>query len=338
MRTEPGVIGHKLDLNVCPQCQTELQKAVDVQVPLRCVECGLPLRLIGERYRIVSLLNEGSFAWIYKALDVISESQEERAVKVFKAGVLDELTTKLRFFREVNVTTKLGEETPHIVQMHGVSGIEDELGCFYVMELLNGASMDEHMLEDASIDYDLSFHIVEQVCEALQIAHQNGVVHRDIKPENIFLTETQDDPYFVKLIDFGIAKRSATQHLYLTQNIVGTPAYMSPEQCLNAPIDGRSDQYAVAVLLFRCLTGYIPFDITKAEYPVHRRRMLAIMDAHLNEQPRSMLEVSPDLSLSPELDQVLLRALSKEPEERYPSMQDFWDAVAPFRGDDPTAL
>jgi serine/threonine-protein kinase len=285
--------------------------------------------LVAGKYKIESLLQEGNFAWVYRARDMTLPGRPVRAIKVFKTGAIDDLTLKMRFMREVRVTRELAQETPHIVQLFEESGEIPGVGLFYVMELLEGCSLDEFLVDGVPLEYDLTFDVLDQLCSALSIVHKRGVVHRDLKPDNIFLADVEGNPNFVKLIDFGIAKASDTFHRFLTQNIVGTPMYMSPEQCSGeGTIDSRSDIYALGMLLYRCLAGVLPFSLP--EGASYRKRMIALIQAHIYETPRSMMMARPDLSVAPVLDRTILRALAKDPVDRYQTVDELWDALRPF--------
>lgn len=320
--------GRRLEPRYCPQCQQVQSEAKSY--PLRCARCELPLRLVAGRYRILEQLTEGAFAWIYRAVDITEEVPSDCVVKVVKAGVIDELTERLRFEREVRVTRLLSEHTPHVVALLDDAGYTPDLGHYYVMELLRGASLDEFLIEGVPLGWALTFHVIDQACQALAVVHEHGVVHRDLKPENIFLAEEGESHQFVKLIDFGIARSEQTWHKHLTRELVGTPLYMSPEQCSGEVLDGRSDQYAMGVLLYRCLTGCIPFGLGDEGDTSQRRRILELLDAHISTPPRPMGMARPDLSFPGALEAAVLKALAKEPAQRFPTIEAFRCALLPY--------
>jgi len=154
--------------------------------------------------------------------------------------------------------------------------------------------------------------ILEQSAEALDFAHENGIVHRDIKPANIMMHRNSR----VKIADFGIAKVLATQHHTKTGLVMGTPSYMSPEQIKAQPLDGRSDQFSLAVIAFEMLAGQKPFDADTLPALVHQI---------VYEEPRSLLELKPHLGR--EVDAVLRKALSKSAADRYPTCTQFVRAL-----------
>jgi serine/threonine-protein kinase len=159
--------------------------------------------------------------------------------------------------------------------------------------------------------------VLVQVCDALQCAHDHGVVHRDLKPENVFLVQRRGKAHFVKLVDFGIAKLRGAGATGRTQAgfIVGTPEYMAPEQCDDGPIDARTDVYALGVIAFELATGRLPFRGTTVPQ---------LLLAHLREAPPRPSELAP---VSPALERAILRALEKDPAARFPDMASFADAL-----------
>jgi len=180
------------------------------------------------------------------------------------------------------------------------------------MEYLEGRSLAELIEGWSPLPLERITKIAVQIAEALNAAHLAGIVHRDLKPDNIFLCEREDDVDFVKILDFGIAKFGVSQ-ARLTQAgaIFGTPAYMSPEQALGKATDGRTDVYALGVMLYEMACGSVPFSGENA---------LAVLSMHANEEPEVLSKRKPDVS--PELEAIVNKCLSKDLEARYASMAE----------------
>jgi serine/threonine-protein kinase len=265
-------------------------------------------------YVITDLLARGGCGSVYRARHV--ETGEPAAVKVLHDTLA--LLPKMveRFAREVQVVSMLRH--PNIVEMFEVGQIDDGRP-FYAMELLHGRTLSVVLEEEGRMSPSEALEILEPVCRALSAAHGAGVIHRDVKASNIMVTETENEGRRVKLLDFGIAKLIGPQagsHLLTSEGRqVGTLTIMAPEQLLGGPVDARVDVYALGVLLYRLLTGKLPFDGKNA---------LTLAQQHLEEPaPRP----SQRIPLSPALDAVVLRSMEKRPEQRYDSAHDFLVAL-----------
>lgn len=308
----------------CPQCNANIQRMLealrDIAELSFCVQCHFPLLLVANKYRLQRLIGRGGFGEIYLAHHVHLSHDFERVVKVLKPEVFAHKGMEQRFQREVHVTSMLSRENNHIVRIYDDFGEISQWGHFYVMEYLKGVPL-TRLLEhpDRLPPLPLCFHIFRQLCEAMEAAHRHGVVHRDIKPDNIFLVRHHRDPYFVKVIDFGIAKpldRVGERSMVATQGVVGTPLYMAPEQWEDTEIDHRTDIYAMGVVLYEMLTGRTPFWDRKT-----RRAPHAVMLDHLETPPPRIHEICPNKEIPPAIEQLLLRSLGKHPTERFPSVQ-----------------
>lgn len=242
----------------------------------------------------------------------------ERVIKVLKPALFAKEGAKERFHREVQLTANLSEHNYHIVRIYDDFGEEPQLGPYYVMEYLRGESLGERLEEMSPLPLPMVHHIFGQLCDAMGAAHRANIVHRDLKPENIFLTQRDKDDSFVKILDFGLARPNNPEG-NVTQGIFGTPAYMSPEQCQGNPVDGRTDIYSMAIILYEMLTGELP-------YVVPRNETMTLLVAHISQTPIPLLNHRPDLPSS--LNSALLRALSKPPEERFATAEEFWDALS----------
>jgi serine/threonine protein kinase len=200
------------------------------------------------RYQLIELLGRGGMGEVWKAFD--TATQRVVAVKVLPAQLAADPVFEQRFRREAYAAAGLSD--PHVVPIHNFGEIEGRL--YVDMRLIDGEDL-EHVLVRGPLDSDRAVKIIEQVASALNAAHRVGLVHRDVKPSNILLAE--DD--FSYLIDFGIARGAGETKLTATGNVVGTWPYMAPERFTTGQSDTRSDIYALACVLYECLTSSRPF-------------------------------------------------------------------------------
>jgi serine/threonine protein kinase len=254
------------------------------------------------RYEILTELGRGAMGIVYKARD--PKINRVVAVKTFSLSGQppeEELEYRERFFREAEAAGRLSH--PGIVTVFDV-GEEPETRCPYiVMEFVAGQSLDKLLLsrDDRKLPADAALQIALELAEALDCAHGQGVVHRDLKPANILLTEDGH----AKIADFGIAKLNFA-NATLAGRTLGTPAYMSPEQLNDEPVDGRSDIFSLGVILYTLLTGYRPFQGNSA-------LTVAFKVVNRNPIPATILATE----LPPGLDYVISRAIAKDPSQRY---------------------
>ncbi|MEP7339379.1 MAG: protein kinase [Acidobacteriota bacterium] len=263
-------------------------------------------RVIDGKYRIESLLAEGGIGSIYRARRVLIGDQV--AIKTLQADWDSDTEMLERFRREAQTAARL--KHPNVVTIHDFGRTSD--GQLYlVMELVEGRNLRELMRGREPLAADFVAEILEQISAALDEAHRHGIVHRDLKPENIVLSEVIAG-WRVKVLDFGIAhwRDLAAGVATLTQTgaVLGTPRYMSPEQCMGQEIDGRSDVYTLGVMLFEMLTGAPPFNSPT---------MVELISQHLHQKPPTPRTLNPDIS--PAIEQIILQALSKQREARQPS-------------------
>lgn len=255
-------------------------------------------------YRLIDSIGTGATGVVYRATH--RESARPVALKVLheKLGAIGDL--ERRFAREARVLARMSH--PNIVEVIDF-GVEDGR-TFIAMELLEGETLEE-VLERGPLDPALALAYYEPILEAIATAHDHDVVHRDLKPANVFLTKTGE----LKLLDFGLAKMLSAEALdeegTLTRRgrIVGTPAYMAPEQITGLVIDVRADVYALGVMLYELLADRRPF--------LHEGRR-ELLRAHLLEPVSKLTDARPGLSLRPELEALVAKALEKNPIHRYP--------------------
>lgn len=254
-----------------------------------------------EQYHVLEQIARGGMAVVYRGYDL--ENQRHVAIKVLANYLLQEKKFKTRFKRETELLQKL--DHPHIVPILDFGKYQGSP--YIVMPFLRGGTLQDRLTE-GSLSAVKGARLSEQVSVALAYAHTNGVVHRDVKTSNILL----DDEGNALLSDFGFALWKEASIRLTGSALIGTPAYMSPEQCLGEPVDARSDQYSFAVVLYRIATGRLPFE---GDTP------LALAMKHI-QQP-----LPPPRSINPKLPEgveaVLLKALAKEPEHRFKDMNEF---------------
>jgi serine/threonine-protein kinase len=261
------------------------------------------MRTIG-RYRILSELGRGAMGVVYRALD--PKIDREIAIKTIRLSDLADAAeqTKLRerLFREAQSAGRLSH--PGIVTIYDV-GEEGDIA-YIAMECVEGPTLDR-LIDSDPPDGKLVLSILSQTASALDYAHKRGIVHRDIKPANIMI----HDRTTAKITDFGVAKIQSSQ---MTQAglMVGTPNYMSPEQIQGQPVDGRSDQFSLAVIAFELLTGEKPFTADS---------IAALAYRIVREEPSPVHRLNPTIEWP--VDTVIRRGLAKDPADRYPTCSDF---------------
>ncbi len=252
-------------------------------------------RKLGQ-YEIVERLGRGGMATVYRARQV--NMNRDVAIKVMSVELATNPQFVSRFEQEAHVIANL--EHPRILPVHDYGHEGDYF--YLVMRLVEGETLFDR-LQRGPLTLDEAAEFLGQIAEALDYAHSRGIVHRDLKPNNVLIDEW-DNTY---LMDFGLAKLIAsTRQLTASGAVLGTPAYMSPEQWRGAPVDARTDVYALGVMLYEMVLGQPPFD---SDTP------FSLMYKHLNDPPTPPREILP--GLPPAVEACLLKALEKDPAERY---------------------
>jgi serine/threonine protein kinase len=253
-------------------------------------------------YRIEALLGRGGMGEVYRAFD--TEHERVVALKVLSEALAADQGYRERFRREAHLAARLNE--PHIVPIHRYGEIDGRL--FLDMRLVPGRDVAAVLAQEGPMSPQRAVSVISQVARALDSAHADGLVHRDVKPSNILLTGDGDDE-FVYLVDFGIARSTTDASgpaLTQTGAALGSFDYMAPERFLEKPADKRVDVYALACVLFECLTGRRPFV---------GDGLATLMYAHLNTEAPAPSSLRPDLPQA--LDEVVHKGLAKDPDERY---------------------
>lgn len=258
------------------------------------------------KYRVLDRIGRGGMGTVYRALD--ETLHREVAIKVLNAELNDPEVAR-RFRAEAVTVARLNH--PGIATIYEL--FEHEGQWLMVMEFVRGETL-EHMVERMGpLSPQRAAELCMQALTALAHAHSLGVVHRDLKPANLMITETGA----IKIMDFGIARVSGTEHLTNAGFMMGTPAYMAPEQVLGEEIDPRADLYAMGVVFYRLTTGKLPF---KGETP------FAMAQSQVNDPPTPLGMLRSDLP--PWAEQITTRALTKTREERFQSAVEFYEAFA----------
>jgi serine/threonine-protein kinase len=266
-------------------------------------------RTIG-KYRIVGQLGRGGMGTVYRAIDETLD--REVAIKVLNPELADSDIIK-RFRAEATTLAKLNH--PEIATLYELFRSDTDL--LMVMEFVRGETLDKLSDRVGLFPPDRAAYLIDKVLSALEHAHRAGIVHRDMKPANVMVTEFGG----VKIMDFGIARVRGAEHMTIDGYMMGTPAYMPPEQVLGKEVDGRADLYSVGVVFYRLLTGTLPFKADTA---------IGMVQKQISETPtplRTYREGLPDWC-----ETILQRALAKSPSDRFQSAEEFRTALGQATG------
>ena len=260
-------------------------------------------RVLDQRYRIESCIGAGGMGVVYKARHVIID--KPLAIKMLRAEVASQPDVVKRFLLEAQLASRV--KHPNVVDISDYGQLAGQTA-YYVMEYLAGETLANRIDTTGRIDPALAIEIAIQTAQALQAAHASKIIHRDLKSENIFLCTRPDGGVQAKILDFGIARiRDKKTRLTAMGALIGTPAYMSPEQAQGAEVDERSDLYALGIILFEMLAGRVPFKAPT---------VAMILSAQIFDAPPSMREIEAGVPDLPNLEHVIHRLLAKNREER----------------------
>ena len=275
-------------------------------------------KIVSEKFKILELVGKGGMGAVYLAED-ITKKNTWVAIKMLHAQLSEDKNSVKRFQQEASAASDL--QHPNLILQHDF-GMIDGKNPYLVMEFLQGESLSDRIKEHGPINPVHCCRLFSQVMDGLKYAHDKGVVHRDIKPSNILLLE-KDGEEVVKVLDFGLAKLmpwsgKESQHLTKTGEVFGSPIYMSPEQCMGKQLEPSSDIYSLGITLYEALTGKPPFK---------GQNVVQTASKHLSDSPPPFEAIRPDLNLPINLQNVVFKALEKEPIHRFKTMQEFKEAL-----------
>ena len=272
-------------------------------------------RVLGDRYEIGSMLGRGGMATVYRGSDRVLDRPV--AIKLLAEKYAGDEKFVTRFQREARAAAGLNH--PNIVSVYDTGDTDGEH--YFVMELIQGETLGDLLVREGPLAPERASRIAAGIAEALQAAHDQGLIHRDVKPGNVMLTAAGD----VKVMDFGIARAATDDTLTQTGLILGTASYLSPEQSRGDPVDHRSDIYSLGCVAYEMLAGRPPFS---ADTP------LSVAYKHVNDEPRPPSSANP--SIPPEMETVVMRALAKDPDARFPTANAFRQAITSAAGGEVT--
>jgi serine/threonine-protein kinase len=291
-------------MKFCPNDGALTQEATD--------DGPAPDPLIGQvvdgRYRIEKQIGEGGMGVVYLAAHTVLS--RKLALKVLRGDMAKDQDVVQRFIQEGQAATSIGHQ--NIIDINDFGTLPDG-SAYFVMEYLDGQPLTDMIKQGGSIPMNDAIGIIRQIASALGAAHQVGIVHRDLKPDNVHLIKRGGTNLFVKVLDFGIAKvGGASSKLTKTGMVFGTPHYMAPEQAAGQAVDHRTDIYALGVIMYEMFTGKVPFDADT---------FMGILSKHMFEPPVPPSQQATTVKLGA-IEDVIMKALAKKPEERYQTMDE----------------
>lgn len=309
-------------MKVCPVCGTEYGEEAAFcsrdRSPLRSAAGAVPGlvgQILGDRYHVERRIGEGGMGEVYLATHVLMGRR--CALKVMSQSLSQDPDAVTRFNREATNASRISH--PNVCAIYDFGLTPDGL-VYLAMEYVDGRTLTAVAEERGPMPVPVAVDLMTQCAAGLEAAHELGIVHRDLKPDNIMLV-SRPDRDTVKLVDFGIAKAiegEVGQRVTKTGFVVGTPEYMSPEQLAGDPLDGRSDQYSLALVFYRLVTGRLPFEGQSIQETLVKR---------LTDPPRPLALARPEGKFPDGLQAVMDCALARQPAQRYPTVGDFVRAL-----------
>lgn len=306
---------------ICPTCQMKYGPELErcpVDNSLLAVVKRDPFigKLIGDKYKIEEILGAGGFSTVYKAEQ--SGLRRTVAIKILNAEFVAKPDKIRRFQHEAEMISTLVHSNVATVYDYGVLA---EGQPYLVMEYAPGKTLAAVLCECKVMPPERAVEIFIQVCDGVIAAHGKGLIHRDLKPANIVLLQSDDDVDRVKILDFGLAKviseeAGQRENLTLTGEVLGTPAYMAPEQCMGAAVDARTDIYCFGCVMYEVLAGRLPLDGDTSYEVMHK---------HINESPISLSKSGAPVPQR--LVRIVSKTLQKDPDDRYQSFDELKDAL-----------
>jgi serine/threonine protein kinase len=289
-------------------------KLTPTSVPVHATLIG---QLLDGRYQVERKLGEGGMSIVYLATDTGTSTQH--AIKVLSPSLSKDATAMTRLRREAEMAGKLIH--PNVCHIECLGQTANGL-VYLVMPHLAGEILADRTYRFGQLPLGDVVGFVGEIAAGLQAAHDHQIVHRDLKPENVMIVKGADDRDHAVVMDFGLAKERKAgpelERLTATGIVLGTPEFMSPEQLRGKPLDGRTDVYSLALMTVEMLTGSLPFT---------GKSQQELMIARLRNQPTPLRKLRPDLDFPNAVERVLLKALERDPNDRYPTAPDFAAAL-----------
>ena len=309
--------------DVSPRCPADGAALLDVS-PLEILRSRPTEQrgaIIGDRYAIQGFVGSGGMARVYLAED--TATQTAVALKILDVERAADAFAVQRFLREVEIAARIRH--PNVVQILDAGERADGVP-FIVLEFLFGESLGDLLRRDGAVEPAFALPLLRKAAAGLAVAHRAGIIHRDVKPDNLFLMGERGNPYELKVVDFGMAK--LLEHEITSAGVtLGTIEYIAPEQAITDTVDARADVYGLGAVMFRMLCGRLPFDAPETALRIAQ---------HLFTPPPPPRSLRPDLD--PRLEAVVLKALRKDPVNRYATMDELQEDLERVHGEREGAL